>query len=50
MLYIILFLLGCYFFHYINAKKKSEMNDNDVLLMTDQTSSSQYQPETDVII
>lgn len=50
MLYIMLFLLGCYLFHYINSKKKNKIRDSDVLLMNDQTSSPQYQPETDVII
>ncbi len=50
MLYIVLFLLGCYFFHYINTKEKSEMNDSDVLLLNDQTASSSNAPETDVVI
>lgn len=50
MLYIMLFLLCCYFFHYINANKKSEMKDRDVLLVNDQTASSSNDLETDVVI
>ena len=50
MLYIVLFLLGCYFFHYINSNKKNEMRDGDVLLINDQNSSSSNGLETDVII
>lgn len=50
MLYIVLLLLGCYFFHYINANKKNEKGDGDVLLINDPTTSSSNGIETDVII
>lgn len=50
MLYIVLFLLVCYFFHCINANKKNEMQDGDVLLINNQTASASNGLETDVVI
>ncbi len=50
MLYIVLFLSGCYLFHYINTKKKNDMTNEDIFYANKQTASSFDQPETEVII
>ncbi len=50
MLYIVLFLLGCYVFHYINSNKKNELADGEILLINDPTASSSQATETEIVI
>ncbi len=51
MLYIMLFLIGCYIFHYQTTKRREALHNNEAFLLNDgELATRQSTAETEIII